>query len=62
MTKQVQQESVRKTGLPWRKIYKWIFDHSKRLKINLDFKRVRDQQGQLDFSRTEQIFVVEHTA
>ena len=35
LTKEMKEESIRKTGLAWIQIYKWVFDHKVK-KANLD--------------------------
>ena len=32
ITNEVREEAVKRTGLQWRKIYKWIFDQGLRFK------------------------------
>lgn len=38
ITKQVRQVAVKRTGLKWNKIYKWLFDHSSKLPIYRSFE------------------------
>ena len=61
LTQEIKQEAMRKTGLPWNKIYKWIYDNDPLLRRKpLSFER-REGERLFDYSRTKPLFKIKRT-
>lgn len=45
ITPEIRENAIDKTGLEWRKIYKWIFDQGRRLKINRHLSKTLSNPG-----------------
>lgn len=54
-----RDQAMKETGLPWRKIYKWIYDMDPILKRSRSYEFGRKEgERMFDYSRTKQIFKV----